>query len=221
MPRGSAAGFGCNVYESPWHGRNVPEWDADQERMARWIRTLPKPLGLMACNDVRGQQVLNACRSVDVAEVIDQLDCIHVVLDTPGYGSDEDFRLLLGEVDLVLFDLKVMDPAEHRRHTGGDNAPILRNLETLSASGVPFVIRVPLIPGVTDGDENLTAIADAVRGSSNLVRVELLAYNRAAGGKYAPCGMTFRPSYDESRRANANTAIFSARGIPAVVADDR
>jgi LacI family transcriptional regulator len=62
-----AAGFSCDVYESPWHGRNVPEWDEDQERMARWIRTLPKPLGVMACNDVRGQQVLNACRSVDVA----------------------------------------------------------------------------------------------------------------------------------------------------------
>jgi LacI family transcriptional regulator len=61
------AAAGCDVYESPWHGRNVPEWDEDQERMARWIHTLPKPLGLMACNDVRGQQVLNACRAVDVA----------------------------------------------------------------------------------------------------------------------------------------------------------
>jgi LacI family transcriptional regulator len=62
-----AAGCSFDLYESPWHGRNVPEWGKDQERMARWIRTLPKPLGLMACNDVRGQQVLNACRSVDAA----------------------------------------------------------------------------------------------------------------------------------------------------------
>jgi LacI family transcriptional regulator len=62
-----AAGYACDVYESPWHGHHVPEWGEDQERMARWIRTLPKPLGLMACNDVRGQQVLNACRAVDVA----------------------------------------------------------------------------------------------------------------------------------------------------------
>jgi LacI family transcriptional regulator len=61
------AGYGCDVYESPWHGRHVPEWDKDQERMARWIRDLPKPLGLMACNDVRGQQVLNACRMVEAA----------------------------------------------------------------------------------------------------------------------------------------------------------
>ena len=63
----SPAGHSCNVYESPWHGRNVPEWDKDQEHIADWICSLPTPLGLMACNDVRGQQALNACRSVDVA----------------------------------------------------------------------------------------------------------------------------------------------------------
>jgi LacI family transcriptional regulator len=61
------AGHKCVVFESSWHGRHVPEWDEDQRKIAGWIRDLPKPLGLMACNDVRGQQVLNACRSVDVA----------------------------------------------------------------------------------------------------------------------------------------------------------
>jgi hypothetical protein len=80
---------------------------------------------------------------------------------------------------------------------------------------------VPLIPGVTDGDENLTAIAEAVRGSANLVRVDLLHYNRAAGGKYAPCGVTSSPSYDESCEVNANTPVFSSRGIRAAVADGR
>jgi LacI family transcriptional regulator len=57
----------CAIYESPWYGRYVPEWDKEQEAIAQWIRTLPKPLGLMACNDVRGQQVLNACRAVGIA----------------------------------------------------------------------------------------------------------------------------------------------------------
>lgn len=55
------------VYESPWRGRRMREWDEDQERMAKWIRSLPKPCGLMACNDSRGQQVLDACWRVDVA----------------------------------------------------------------------------------------------------------------------------------------------------------
>ena len=45
----------------------MPDWDEDQDRLARWIRSLPKPCGLMACNDPRGQQVLDACWRVDVA----------------------------------------------------------------------------------------------------------------------------------------------------------
>jgi len=56
------AGRQCAVYESTWLGRQAPAWDKDQEQIARWLRALPKPLGLMACNDLRGQQVLNACR---------------------------------------------------------------------------------------------------------------------------------------------------------------
>ena len=56
------AGRQCAVYESAWLGRQAPAWDKDQEQIARWLRALPKPLGLMACNDLRGQQVLNACR---------------------------------------------------------------------------------------------------------------------------------------------------------------
>jgi len=59
-------GYSCAVYESPWHGNHAPEWDKDQQHVVDWIRSLPTPLGLMACNDVRGQQVLNACRSADV-----------------------------------------------------------------------------------------------------------------------------------------------------------
>jgi LacI family transcriptional regulator len=60
------AGFDCAVYESAWHGPHVPVWDKDQQRLAVWLRGLPKPLGLMTCNDLRGQQVLNACHSLDL-----------------------------------------------------------------------------------------------------------------------------------------------------------
>lgn len=61
------AGHDCAVYESPWRGPHVPAWDKDQQRLTDWLRSLPKPLGLMACNDVRGQQVLNACQAVEIS----------------------------------------------------------------------------------------------------------------------------------------------------------
>ncbi|MBN2292885.1 MAG: substrate-binding domain-containing protein [Pirellulales bacterium] len=55
------------MYESPWHGRHVPEWDEDQERLAEWVHSLTMPAGIMCCNDVRGQQVLDACHRVHIA----------------------------------------------------------------------------------------------------------------------------------------------------------
>ena len=117
-----------------------------------------------------------------VAEVLAGLNRMHTVLDTSGYGSQEDFCRLAGQVDLVLFDLKLMAPELHRRFTGHDNGPILRNFEVLARLSVPYVLRVPLVPGVTDTEENLAAIAAVARNHPNLLRVELLPYNRAAGG---------------------------------------
>jgi pyruvate formate lyase activating enzyme len=153
-----------------------------------------------------------------VAQVIDLLEGVHVLLDTSGYGEEWDLRLLLGRVDLVFFDLKLVDRDVHRRFTGCDNDLILSNLKVLSASGKPFVIRVPLVPGVTDTDENLAAIAATVRGLPGLVRVDLLPYNRAAGAKYAAAGMAFNPGYDETRPVNINPRIFQAAGLEVRVA---
>ena len=90
-----------------------------------------------------------------VAEVIDLLDDMHVLLDTSGYGNQQDFRSLIERSDLIYFDLKLIDRAAHHHYTGCDNDMILNNLKILSDSGKPFVIRVPLVPGVTDTDENL------------------------------------------------------------------
>ncbi len=66
----AAAGFSCEEYE-PGHavswGHQMPAWEAEIDRVARWIDGLPKPMGLMACNDFRGVQALDACRRADVA----------------------------------------------------------------------------------------------------------------------------------------------------------
>ena len=148
-----------------------------------------------------------------VAEVIDALDDLHVVLDTCGYGSEQDFLLLLARSNLVFYDLKLIDSDAHRHYTGCDNDLILRNLQLLGESGKPFIIRVPLVPGVTDTDENLAGIAKTVEKLPGLVEVDLLPYNRAAGSKYRYAGMEFKPDYDEERPLNINTKIFEQAGI--------
>jgi pyruvate formate lyase activating enzyme len=153
-----------------------------------------------------------------VAEVIDLLPGVHIVLDTSGFGTRGHFMSLARRADLVYFDLKVMDPVAHRRWTGQDNAPILRNLGLLAELRRPFVARVPLVPGVTDTDANLAAIAAAVASQPTLVRVDLLPYNRAAGGKYAACGRTFEPGFDEDRAPNADVRPFRRAGLEVRVA---
>jgi pyruvate formate lyase activating enzyme len=153
-----------------------------------------------------------------VAEVIDLLHGVHVLLDTSGYGREQDFRDLVCRSNLVFFDLKLVDLDSHQHYTGCNNDLILNNLEVLSASSKPFVIRVPLVPGVTDTDGNLASIARTVSGLPGLVRVDLLPYNRSAGSKYQYSGMEFKPEYDETRPLNINVALFEQSGVKVLVA---
>jgi len=152
-----------------------------------------------------------------VVEVIDRLDHLHVLLQTSGYGGAEDFRLVVGRSDLVYYDLKLIDAQAHRRYTGVDNGPILHNLGVLGGMGVPYVIRLPLVPGITDTNENLGAMARTAQRLPGLIRVDLLPYNRAAGGKYTACGRVFRPGFDEGREVRAETGPFEALGIKVCV----
>ena len=155
-----------------------------------------------------------------VAEVIEGLGGLPVLLDTSGYSSEEQFRLVAAKCQMIYFDVKLIDAEAHRRFTGADNAPILANLRRLGEMGVPFVVRVPLVPGVTDTESNLSAIAGAVHPLPGLVRVDLLRYNRAAGGKYAAFGMSFRPGFDESVEVNLNPEPFTALGIEVRIPGD-
>ena len=148
-----------------------------------------------------------------VAEVIDLLEDLHMVMDTCGHAPPKDFQLLLARSDLVFYDLKLIDRCLHLRYTDVDNDLILGNLQLLGESGKPFIIRVPLVPGVTDTDENLGSIAKTVEKLPGLVEVDLLPYNRAAGAKYRFAGMEFNPDYDEKRLLNINTKIFEQAGI--------
>ena len=152
-----------------------------------------------------------------VAEVIDLLDEVHVLLDTSGYGEEQDFRKLVDRSDMVFFDLKLIDATAHRLYTGCDNALILSNLQLLNEMGKPFVVRVPLVPGVTDTDQNLDGIVRILRGMPGLLRVDLLPYNKAAGAKYEYAGMEFKPQYDELRELNLNTALFEHAGIKVAI----
>ncbi len=152
-----------------------------------------------------------------VSQVIDLLDDIHILLDTSGYGREVDFRRLANKSDLIYFDLKLIDKRMHLQYTGRDNDLILSNLQLLDEMGKPFVVRVPLVPGITDTDQNLEDIVRTVNGLTSKPRVELLPYNIAAGAKYKSAGMVFKPDYDEAQALNLNTALFERAGIKVAI----
>jgi LacI family transcriptional regulator len=60
-------GQNCQIWESPWDGPVARSWEREQTQIARWLESLPVPVGLMACSDMRGQHVLDACQRLDRA----------------------------------------------------------------------------------------------------------------------------------------------------------
>lgn len=112
---------------------------------------------------------------------------IHTAIETSGYASPEVFRRIAASADYVIMDLKLADAKRHRAYTGVDNAPILKNAAWLRASGVAHEFRTPLIPRITDTEENLVAIRAVVGDSAHT----LLPYNALAGAKYPMLGMEF------------------------------
>ncbi len=109
---------------------------------------------------------------------------IHTTLDTSGYGSRQACESVCSETDLVLFDLKVLDRAEHKRLTGRSNDVILRNFEWMVGNGVLVKVRVPVVPGVNDSDCNLESIADYVAGLGGGIAVDILPYHGYGESKY-------------------------------------
>ena len=103
---------------------------------------------------------------------------VPVLLQTCGlFRWDRFERYLLPHLSTIYFDLKLLEPAAHRRYTGRGNRRIRENFERLVASGFKDLLpRVPLVPGVTDGEDNLKGIAGFLAGL-DCKRVALLAYN--------------------------------------------
>lgn len=146
-------------------------------------------------------------------ELLPLIPDMHTAIETCGYCSPSLFRRVIGGISFIMMDFKLADPKLHRRYTGKDNAPILENLKWLCQSGRPFVIRVPLIPGVTDTASNLEAITQTLEHAEALTDVELLPYHKTAGAKYSMIGQEYRPDFDVERKPELLTDLFTKHGI--------
>ena len=151
-------------------------------------------------------------------EVLEELGGrIHTSIETSGYAPMEVFREVTGKMDLVMMDIKLVNSKRHRKWTGKGNALILGNLETLIASGQPFIARIPLIPGVNDDEENLEATAALLEGTTGLQRVELLPYHKTAGAKYPMVGREYIPGFNTEIPPRLDTGPFEKRNIKTMI----
>lgn len=111
-------------------------------------------------------------------------ESLHTAVDTSGHAPRAVVADVAARADLVLCDLKHMDPETHRRLTGVPNQRILSNLRYLAGTGTPLAVRIPLVPGITDGEENLNEAGRFLSGLDNPPPVHLLPYHSYQTSKY-------------------------------------
>lgn len=115
---------------------------------------------------------------------------IHTAVDTCGHMAYSAIEKVLPNTSLFLYDIKQMDSDLHQKYTGAGNEMLLENfiklVSNIKGSDTKLWVRTPLIPGATDSEENIRAIASFLENtaSDTLQRWELLAFNNLCAAKY-------------------------------------
>jgi len=135
-----------------------------------------------------GEAALQSGFFIEVTRRLKEAD-IHVTLDTAGYLPWERLGNLAADVDLVLYDIKAMNAALHKRYTGVDNKLILDNAVRLADMGKKMIVRMILVPGINDSEEEITGRLKFIRALGRDIRVDILKYHKLGSGKYASLGM--------------------------------
>jgi len=140
---------------------------------------------------------------------------IHTAIETCGYASSKDVMDIIPFTDLFLFDLKIINKHRHEQITGKPNDIIFENLALIAASGKTTIVRIPLIPGITDTPENLEQIAEVVN-KAGIREVNLEPYNPLGEEKYVMFGFPPRPVFGffyPEVRIDEIVKFFNEKGI--------
>ncbi len=152
------------------------------------------------------------CHDDFILETIKELKNIKTAVETCGYVETEKFLSVTDKIDDIFMDIKLIDEDKHIKYTGVSNKLILKNASEILKKRF-VTIRIPLIPTVTDTDENFSGIAEFLEPYKNNLVVELIPYNKMTGAKYKNLGRTYNPDFDENAVLNKNTDFFTKKGI--------
>lgn len=122
---------------------------------------------------------------------------IHTAIETSLYSPFEQASKLFPFLDLLMADIKHMDGQKHYIWTGVDNKIILKNILLADASPHPFeiLVRIPLIPGVNDDDQNLQATAKFCEKLKKIRAIEILPYHRLGVATYEQLGRSYEMNH--------------------------
>jgi len=133
---------------------------------------------------------------------------IHTALDTSGYASSTIFKSIINEVDLFLYDLKLLDDEQHLKYTGVSNDRIIKNLNTLSEKEGErdVIIRFPVIPKITGTEKNIDDLVDLVSSLNWIREIDLLPFHNVEE-KYKRLGKKYKMKRIQSPSENEMKSI--------------
>lgn len=145
---------------------------------------------------------------------------INTQIETSLFASQEVVTAFAQVTDKIIADIKLIDSARHKQATGVDNAVILQNIRHLAETGINLLLRVPLIPGFTDDEENIRGIASFVASLKRDIPVELLNFNPMCREKYESLRETYQFDPDQREipqaRVDALKQILTEHGLRAI-----
>lgn len=137
--------------------------------------------GEALCQPEFGSALLQACQEYS----------INTAMESTGYGDFNAIEKYLPNLNLFLMDIKHMDSKKHEEYTGKSNETILLNARKIAESGVPLIIRVPVIPGFNHTPEDIKAIAEFAKNLPGVTELHLLPYHRLGMDKYEGLGREY------------------------------
>ncbi len=142
---------------------------------------------------------------------------IHTAVETN--GAHPNLSKIFSYIDLIIFDLKIMDTEKHKVWTGYSNRQILKNIKKLYRIKKRFWIRIPVIPGINDSEGNLRKTIEFLSPMKDFIKVELLAYHKTGVIKWKALGKKYLlPNIKPPTKKDMNKykKLFSDAGITVI-----
>ncbi|HZK86069.1 MAG TPA: glycyl-radical enzyme activating protein [Desulfosporosinus sp.] len=126
-------------------------------------------------------ELLKSCRKKE----------IHTAVETCGFVNHDSLKLMSDYVDLFLYDLKLIDSNKHQDVTGVPNERILSNLQWLAEHHPRVIVRLAIIPGINDDEDNLCKTGEFIASLKQGMEIHILPYHKAGVDKYQRLGRSY------------------------------